>query len=96
VAKLVLAPALTRWLDPNGRPLGERSLEVEAGDLRAALERLFDQHPVLRGYVLDDAGALRHHVAAFIDGESIADKRGLAQPLSASSEIYLMQALSGG
>lgn len=98
--KVVLASALSRWLPPgagaSARGRGEVALEVAAGDLREALEAVFAVHPNLRGYVLDEQGAMRCHVAAFIDGLAIADKRALAQPLGEHAEVYVMQALSGG
>lgn len=46
--------------------------------------------------MLDEHGAVRHHVAIFVDGTAIGDKRRLHQPLAADSEVYVMQALSGG
>ena len=38
----------------------------------------------------------RHHVAVFVDGDAIGDKRKLMQPLGEHAEVYVMQALSGG
>jgi sulfur carrier protein ThiS len=97
MAKIVLAPALARWLPATAGAHGaEATSVVQADRLDAALEALFAQHPRLRGYVLDEHGAVRHHVAIFIDGAAIGDKRHLHQPLAAESEIYVMQALSGG
>jgi hypothetical protein len=34
----------------------------------------------LRGYVLDEHGSVRHHVAVFVDGQSIVDRRALDLP----------------
>jgi molybdopterin converting factor small subunit len=75
---------------------GETTFAVTGPTVRAALDDLFARVPELRGYVLDDQGALRHHVAAFVDGVVVQDKRTLAQPVGPDAEIYLMQALSGG
>jgi molybdopterin synthase sulfur carrier subunit len=95
--KVVLASALTRWLSPGAaRDVGEVALECDGERLDAVLARLFDAHPNLRGFVLDERGAVRHHVAIFVDGDAIRDKVGLQQPLRAESEVYVMQALSGG
>ncbi len=71
-------------------------LEVEAGTVRDALERAFDQEPRLRGYLLDDQGALRKHMAVFVNGRAVQDRRGLADPVPGGSEIAVIQALSGG
>lgn len=61
-----------------------------------ALHTAFSAHPPLRGYVLDDQGAVRKHVAVFVDGEPIRDRDHLSDPVRPESEIYVMQALSGG
>jgi hypothetical protein len=52
--------------------------------------------PRLRGYVLDDQGALRHHMMVFVDGEPIRDRARLSDLVRPTSEVYVMQALSGG
>ncbi len=71
--------------------------EVVAGaTVRAVLEAVFADNPRLRGYVLDDQGTLRHHMMVFVDGEPIADRRDLSDPVRDASEVYVMQALSGG
>ncbi|MGU1586179.1 MoaD/ThiS family protein, partial [Pseudomonas aeruginosa] len=54
------------------------------------------REPRLRGYLLDDQGSLRRHVARFVDGVQVRDRRGLGDPLQDDSEIYVVQALSGG
>ncbi len=53
-------------------------------------------YPGLRSYVLDEKGSLRRHVNIFIDGKMINDRNKLSDTFSSSSEIYIMQALSGG
>ena len=68
-----------------------------AGDtLREALDAVFAVYPRLRGYVLDDQGAVRRHMTVFLDGTQIRDRISLADPVTENSEIYIMQALSGG
>jgi molybdopterin synthase sulfur carrier subunit len=95
--KVVLASALTRWLSPGAaRDVGEVVLECDGERLDAVLERVFVAHPNLRGFVLDERGAVRHHVAIFVDGDAVRDKARLQQPVRPGSEVYVMQALSGG
>ena len=64
------------------------------------LEEIFKEidtnYPGLRSYVLDERGSLRRHVNIFIDGKMINDRNKLSDSLSSNSEIYIMQALSGG
>lgn len=71
------------------------SQRVAAGSVREALEAAFAIQPRMRGYVLDEQGALRFHVAVFVDGKAVAD-RSLAQPIGAGARIHVIQALSGG
>ena len=94
---VVLAPALARWLTPTPTPhAGETAVEAAGGTVREVLDGLFAAVPHLRGYVLDERGALRHHVVAFVNGEPVRDKERLAEPVPADAEVYLFQALSGG
>lgn len=69
---------------------------VDASDVGAALEAAFARTPGLRSYLLDDQGHVRHHICIFVDGEQIHDRRGLTDPVRPDSEIWVMQALSGG
>lgn len=94
MARIVLATSLTRWL-PESQDR-ELAIEAEAGTVAEALERMFAAYPVLRDYVLDEHGRLRRHVAVFVDGAAIAHGDGLAGALGAGSEVYVIQALSGG
>jgi len=97
MAKVVLASALSRWLPASaGKPSEDVAVEVPGTRLDEVLSGVFARFPNLRGYVLDEHGAVRHHVAVFVDGTAIADKRHPAQPVNERSEIYVMQALSGG
>lgn len=84
---------LTRHLR-NIAPTGPT--EVDGATLGAALDAYFAAVPKARSYVLDDQGRLRRHVAVFVDGELLADKSNLKLPVTARTEIYVMQALSGG
>jgi hypothetical protein len=95
--RVVLASALTRWLPPSvAGSGGEVVLPCAGATLAAVLETLFAAYPSLRGYVLDEHGAVRHHVAIFVDGQSIRNKNDLNLALDPNAEVYVMQALSGG
>lgn len=96
MARVVLASALSRWLPQAAQATGEVTLDVSGASVGAVLDGLFERHPNLRGYVVDEHGVVRHHVAVFVDGDAIRDKRNLAQPLGEGAEVYVMQALSGG
>lgn len=69
---------------------------VDGETVRDALEAVFAGNRPLRGYVLDDQGHLRKHVVIFVDGARIVDRQGLSDSVRTDSEIYVLQALSGG
>jgi hypothetical protein len=70
--------------------------EVPGATLRDVLNHYFQSNEAARGYVLDDQGKLRHHMAAFIDGRQIQDRDGLSDPVSPDAVIDVVQSLSGG
>ena len=69
---------------------------VEAETVRQSLEAVFAKNERLRGYVLDDRNRLRQHVVIFVDGMPVTDRVHLSDRVSSESEVYVMQALSGG
>jgi hypothetical protein len=69
---------------------------VSGATLRDALDEYFRSNEAARGYVLDDQGRLRQHMAAFIDGRQIDDREALSDPLTAGAVIDVVQSLSGG
>lgn len=71
-------------------------MEVEGATVRDALDHVFDKHHKLRGYVLDDQNALRQHMVIFLNGTPVKDRRELSDPVTPATEIFVMQALSGG
>ena len=71
-------------------------VEAQGSDVRDALRAVFESNPRLEGYVLDERGGLRQHVCIFVDGERLPNARALDAPLGRTSEVYVMQALSGG
>ena len=77
----------------NVAPAGP--LENCGSTVGAALADVFTRHPALRGYILDDQGRLRLHIAVFVDGVHVR-QAVLDHPLQAESDLYIMQALSGG
>ena len=97
MAKMVLASALARWLPAGAAHAdGEFVVDLPGETVGEALEALFARHPTLRGYVLDDRGAVRRHVALFVDGDALQPKSDFGRPLRPDAEVYVMQALSGG
>ena len=72
------------------------SEDVAGATLRAVLDAYFERHPRVRSYVLDEQNELRRHVVLFVDGRQVAERKGFGQAVRDDSEVYVMQALSGG
>jgi hypothetical protein len=87
--RVEFAPALTRHV-----PCAPQ--DVEASTLRQALRTAFEAAPPLRNYVLDEQGAVRKHVAVFINGRMIADRVHIDVPLAPADRVMVIQALTGG
>ncbi len=75
---------------------GLQQTPAAGGTLAAVLEEMEARYPGVRSYVLDEQGKLRQHVNIFIDGTLIKDRIKLSDSITGHSEIYIMQALSGG
>lgn len=69
---------------------------VDADTVRDALEAVFAERPTLRSYIVDDQQRLRTHMVIFVDNLPVKDREGLSDAVESDSEIYVMQALSGG
>jgi len=69
---------------------------VAGATVREALARYFEVNPGVRGYVLDDQGAVRPHVAIFVNQGLIRDRTGLSDTVADGDAIFVAQALSGG
>lgn len=69
---------------------------VEGSTVGEVLDAYFALVPQLRGYVVDDTGAVRKHMTIFVDGAAISDRSGLSDPVPPGGEVFIMQALSGG
>ena len=70
--------------------------EIQGETLREVLEKYFESNPGVRPYILDDQGAVRKHVAIFLNKELIQDRTELSDPVPEKASIYVAQALSGG
>ena len=89
MARVEFAPALTRHVACAPQ-------QVDAGTLRAALDRAFLAAPSLKSYVLDEQGNVRKHVAVFVNARMIASRSQLDIPLQPDDRVMVIQALTGG
>ena len=87
--KVSFTPNLERHVDAP-------CVESSGRTVRAVLDEVFANNARLRGYVLDDQGRLRQHVAVFVNGQMVEDRRNLSDAVVDTDELFVMQALSGG
>ncbi|WP_299765148.1 MoaD/ThiS family protein [Ramlibacter sp.] len=59
------------------------------------LDAAFLAAPALRGYVLDEQGAVRKHVAVFVNGQMIPSRSRQDTPLGPGDTVMVIQALTG-
>ena len=67
--------------------------EAQGASLGALLTDLERQYPGLRFRVIDEQDRIRRHIRIFVNGEQA---RELSRPLTATDEVIIVQALSGG
>jgi hypothetical protein len=68
--------------------------EAAGGNVREVLDNVFAANP--QAVIDHDQAALRRHMTIFVDGRAIRDRVRLSDSVTASSTIYVFQALSGG
>lgn len=88
--------ATVRFAQALQRHVVALPVAVRGETVRAALDAAFASNPAIRGYILDDQNAVRKHMSIFVDGRMISDRRYLSDAVGENSEIYVVQALSGG
>ena len=72
------------------------TLDVDGATLGEVLNAYFANNERARGYVLDDRGQLRKHMAAFIDGRQVDDRDTLSDEVPEGAVVDIVQSLSGG
>lgn len=89
MAKVRFTAHLTRHRPAPG-------FEAEGATVAEVLTRGMAGDDLLQSYVLDEQGRLRKHVTIYVDGQVIGDRLRLSDAVGPGSEIYVLQALSGG
>lgn len=87
--RVAFTPQLQRFLDAP-------PATVRATTVRDALAAVFAGNPRLRGYIVDEHGRLRKHVTIFVGDAPLADRDALTDAVGDDTEIFVLQALSGG
>ncbi len=90
MATVRVTPHLRRFFDVP------TELESPAGTVADLLTELDARWPGIAFYIADERGALRKHVAIWVDGQQVQDPATLSDALQADSSVTILQALSGG
>lgn len=83
----VLIPSALRSYTERGES------EASGATLATLLVDLERQYPGIRFRMIDEQDRIRRHIRIFVNGEQV---RALSQPLNATDEVIIVQALSGG
>jgi molybdopterin converting factor small subunit len=83
----VLIPSALRSYTQTG------SVAAQGATLAALLIDLERKYPGIRFRMVDEQDRIRRHIRIFINGAQTCD---LTQPLAATDEVVIVQALSGG
>ena len=67
--------------------------EASGSTLSAVLADLDRAYPGIRFRVIDEQDRIRRHIRIFVNRDQVRD---LSQPLRATDEVVIVQALSGG
>ena len=83
----VLIPSALRSYTEQGET------EASGATLAAVLADLDRRYPGIRFRMIDEQDRIRRHIRIFVNGGQV---RELSQPLAATDEVVIVQALSGG
>jgi len=85
--KVLIPQPLLSYTDHQDR------VNAEGATLDEVLYDLDRQYPGIRFRMINEQDEMRPHIVFFVAGEKT---RNLAEPLTDSEEVVIMQALSGG
>ena len=85
-----------RFTDNIQRHVNCPTRVVDGARVRDVLDAYFQANAQARGYVLDEQGRLREHMAIFVNGGQLRDRAGLTDPVPPDGVVDVIQALSGG
>ena len=71
---------------------GNRELELEGSTVAEVLQALEREHPDVRGWILDEHGAIREHINVFVNRDYGREDTAVA----AGDRLHVLPAISGG
>ncbi|MCG6926658.1 MAG: MoaD/ThiS family protein [Acidobacteria bacterium] len=74
----------------------QAKVDVAGGTVREVLDHLVEQHPGLRGRLLDGEGELNKFVNVYVNDEDVRFLENLATALKAGDTVTLVPSIAGG
>jgi len=71
---------------------GKRELELEGATVGEVLQALERAHPDVKGWILDERGAIREHINVFVNKEYGREDTSVG----AQDRLHVLPAISGG
>jgi molybdopterin converting factor small subunit len=71
---------------------GKRELELEGATVGEVLKALEREHPDVKGWILDEHGAIREHINVFVNKEYGREDT----TVGAQDRLHVLPAISGG
>jgi molybdopterin converting factor small subunit len=71
---------------------GEGRHDLDGGTVGELLQRLEDQNPELRGWILDERRSIRRHINVYVNGEKGEGRT----PVGEGDRVDVLPAISGG
>ena len=71
---------------------GKRELELEGATVGEVLQALERAHPDVKGWILDEHGAIREHINVFVNKEYGREDT----TVGAQDRLHVLPAISGG
>ena len=90
-------PVLVRIPTPLQKLANNQAeVNVEASNLRQAVEQLASQNEEFKTRLLDDSGELRRFVNVYVNEEDVRFLQKLDTPLKDGDEVSIVPAIAGG
>jgi molybdopterin synthase sulfur carrier subunit len=71
---------------------GRRELELDGATVAEVLRALEREHPDVKGWILDERGAIREHINVFVNKEYGREETALGP----GDRVHILPAISGG
>ena len=71
---------------------GRRELELDGATVAEVLQALEREHPDMKGWILDERGAIREHINVFVNKEYGREETALGP----CDRVHILPAISGG